>query len=127
MVAFKSLFTAIALSAVASASAVPPTKRQGSEFGWCNALRATCKGQITNKDYEDFFARSACLFGSACPPDFYGPVDGPLPQRRNVQLFLRAVVADKDGPGREPPHAEDLRVPDSVSLLSPQDQAIHPY
>ena len=114
MVAFKSLFTAIALSAVASASAVPPTKRQGSEFGWCNALRATCKGQITNKDYEDFFQHDACLFGASCPPDFLGPENGPLPQRRNVQLFIRAVVNDTDGAGKEGPHSEDLRVPTSV-------------
>ena len=114
MVAFKSLFTAIALSAVASASAVPPTKRQGSEFGWCNALRATCKGQITNKDYEDFFQHDACLFGASCPPDFLGPENGPLPQRRNVQLFIRAVVNDTEGPTREPPTSDTLRVSNAV-------------
>ena len=116
MVAFKSLFTAIALSAVASASAVPPTKRQGSEFGWCNALRATCEKQLTRADLEDFFSHDACLFGSACPPDFVGPPDGPLPERRNVQLFIRAVDLDL-APGREPPHSEDLRVPTSVSQV----------
>ncbi|TFK83447.1 hypothetical protein K466DRAFT_602852 [Polyporus arcularius HHB13444] len=67
----------------------------------------------TVPDYEDFFAHDACLLGSACPPGFLGPANGTLPTRRNVQLFLRALVGDKE-PGREPPHAEDLRVPTSI-------------
>ncbi len=112
MLAVVPLVLSLALSA--AAAAVPVEKRQGSSFAWCSALRVTCESQIQNKDYEDFFAHDACLLGSACPPDFLGPANGTLPERRNVQLFLRAVLGDKE-PGREPPHAEDLRVPTSVS------------
>ncbi|RPD53838.1 hypothetical protein L226DRAFT_540321 [Lentinus tigrinus ALCF2SS1-7] len=101
------------LSLALTAAAVPAVKRQGSDYPWCNALRATCEKQITRPDLEDFFSHDACLFGSACPPDFLGPPDGPLPERRNVQLFIRAVDADL-APGREPPHSEDLRVPTAI-------------
>ncbi|RPD60994.1 hypothetical protein L226DRAFT_560208 [Lentinus tigrinus ALCF2SS1-7] len=111
MLAFVPLVLSLALSA--AAAAVPAEKRQGSDYPWCNALRATCEKQITNKDYEDFFAHDACLFGSACPPDFPVSANSTLTQRRNVQLFLGAVVGDLE-PGREPPHSEDLRVPTSI-------------
>ena len=104
----------ISLALSAAAAVLPATKRQGSDYPWCNALRATCEKQLTRADLEDFFSHDACLFGSACPPDFVGPPDGPLPERRNVQLFIRAIDLDL-APGREPPHSEDLRVPTSVS------------
>ncbi|KAI0757636.1 hypothetical protein C8Q80DRAFT_1265523 [Daedaleopsis nitida] len=112
MLAFVSLVLSLALSAASSAI---PIRRQGTDYPWCNALRATCEKQLVNStDFNDFLTHDACLFGSACPPDFLGPDDGPLPPRRNVQLFIRQVALDMRGSGYEPPHSEDLRVPTSL-------------
>ena len=109
MLATASALLTLALSA--AAASLPLESRQGSDFPWCIALRDTCRKQLTRSDFEDFFQHDACLFGSACPPDFLGPEDGPLPERRNVQLFLQGVA----GPNVEPPHSKDLRVSTAVS------------
>ncbi|KAI0757651.1 hypothetical protein C8Q80DRAFT_1265537 [Daedaleopsis nitida] len=112
MLALTSLFLSLALSAASSAI---PAKRQGTDFAWCNALRNNCDHLMVNStDFSDFFTHDACLFGSTCPPDTLGPDDGPLPSRRNVQLFIHQVGIDVHGTGFEAPESEDLRVPTSL-------------
>ena len=113
MLAYASLVLSLALSAAASAIPAAPANLKREEYGtpWCNALQATCDKQMANThDYYDFFEHDACLFGATCPPPWYGPEDGPLPQRRNVQNFLQAVCYDVGGPGTEAPTSDTVKV-----------------
>ena len=120
MLAYASLVLSLALSAAASAIPAAPANLRREEYGtpWCNALQATCDKQMANThDYYDFFEHDACLFGATCPPPWYGPVDGPLPQRRNVQNFLQAVCYDVGGPGTEAPTSDTVKVSLEVRFL----------
>ena len=113
MLAYASLVLSLVLSA--AASAIPAVKREEYGTPWCKALQATCDKQMANThDYYDFFQHDACLFGATCPPPWYGPEDGPLPSRRNVQNFFQAVCYDVGGPGTEAPTSDTLNVSTAV-------------